>query len=115
MAFVKQELAGGEGGKTALAGKARGEGVQVARAALGAGEGDVGVVRTRFRFEAAGGGFGDDTLLELEELRRGLDAEVKNGGAIEEARLGEPDEEGRRTKTGEARDEALVLRRRGFA
>lgn len=117
MALVEQELAGGEAGKAirACALVRRfdfcGESAQAVRAALPfpAGQRDVGTVRARFGLEAAGRGGGNDALLEREESRRGLDAEVKDSCALEDAEAGEVDGHGRGAQSGEARDQAVIL------
>lgn len=109
MAFVEQELAGGEGPETGWAGEASGEGAQIRGAAFGAAERDVGMVGAGFLLEAAEGCRGDDALLEHEEWGCGLDAEVEDAGALEESEADGLDCHGRAFQRSQMRDEAFVL------
>jgi hypothetical protein len=111
MALEEEELAGFEAWEPNFYGEVCGEGAEIATAvaALGAGEGDVGMVETVFELKAAGGGGSRDALLEREEGRRGLDAQVEDASAEEDAGRGRLDGNRWAVECGEMGDEAGVL------
>ncbi len=128
MAFVEQELAGDEAERCGLEDEGLnscGESVEVTGAiaalvltpfaSFDAGESDMRCVGARLGLEAAGSSSADDALLEREKLGCGLDDEVKDAGALEEAEAGEVDWELGGVQRCEAGQQAIMLRGSGGA
>jgi hypothetical protein len=115
MTFVEQELVCREAGQIAFHGKTCAESNQAAGAAFGAGQGDVGMVRAGFGFEAAGCNRGHNALLECEKQGRGFNAQMKDAGALKDAEAGETNGDGRSVQFREPGGNAIVFLRRGVA
>jgi hypothetical protein len=110
-AFVEDEGAGGEAGKFWLPVDLQ---LQVAQFpasafAFAARQRDVRMVRARFWAEAAGRCGGGDGLLEREKLRRDIDIDEEDSGAVEGADCAERDGDGRLVQFAQASDNAVVL------